>query len=93
MYKKQVIEHLNAQAMYEDAIIKLRKMLSNCIKMANHELRANGKPEIKNSSDIEDVYADPVGHAEEYALKIAHARSLLEKDIDGVAERDKIACG
>jgi hypothetical protein len=91
LYSLHVREHQNAQCLYEQEISKLRKMLSNCIKIANSELKANSKPEIQKPKDLGDLYDMPVGLVAEYAEKIAHARSLLENQIDGVAERDTIA--
>ena len=91
LYMLHVREHQNAQELYEKEIMKLRKMLGNCIKIANHERKVNGGPEITKPSDLGDLTDIPVGTMEAYAIKIAHARSLLSNEIDGVAERDEIA--
>ena len=91
LYMLHVREHQNAQCMYENELVKLRQMLSNCIKIANFELKANNKPEIKKPSDLGELLDHPVGTAEAFAIKIAHARSLLGNSIDAVAERDAIA--
>ncbi len=91
LYKLHAREHQNAQELYEKEIIKLRKMLSNCIKIANAELKAQDKPEIQKPSDLGELLDPPVGAMEEYALKITRARDLLGNLVDAVAERDEIA--
>jgi len=91
LYLLHVREHQNAQELYEKEIVKLRKMLQNCLKIANHERKVNGGPEITKPSDLDGLLDLPVGMMEEYAKRIAHARSLLGNEIDGAAERDEIA--
>jgi len=98
MYRTQVSEHLNAQALLERHIMNTRRQLGRAVIMLNKMRAERDLEPIRKPDDLEPYEGEPVGAAQEYAenmIKLCNGfvdalDAARPKMVDGKKEREDV---
>lgn len=99
MYRVEVSEHLNAQALMERRLMENRAQLGRSLKMLNEMRKEKNMPLVKKPTDLEPYEGEPIGVARDYADNMVKLCDLFPerleaarpKMVDGSAEREEVA--
>lgn len=99
LYRAEVSEHLNAQALLERRVMESRAQLARALAMLNKMREEKELPPIESPPDLEPYEGEPVGTARAYAeAMIDFCKKFPEmideakpKFVDGAKERERVA--
>lgn len=90
MWRTQAGEHLTAQAMLERSLAATRQTAARAIVMLNKMRKAAKLEPILKPDGLESYDGEPVGLAEDYAVRMLSLRKKLGAPIDAKAARDVV---
>jgi hypothetical protein len=91
MFLEQSSGHQHAQAIYESTLIRERQILFKAVTELNKMRKVAGLPTVERPEDLAAPDAPPIGLAKAFAENVEGMKKEAGVDIDGIAERDRIA--